>query len=612
MVNPGFRGSEICPPRGAAASARPGFGLLAVLLVMLLVGAIASAAATLGVNAVLVNGYTLRESSLKAAADDALEIARARLNGDTTLYNDTAFVALETNAAVHDGAGNTIPGLTRTTWAGPGGIATGQYGRFGEIVSSVRDAQGSLVIRREAVMQESFAKFAYFTNSEGAGILFGGGDQIQGPLFSNDAIQIHSTGATFFGPVSTVQTISGKAYGTFKQTVTEHATPIRFPQIGNVTRLQGYAAAGGTAFTAGVNPPRFDQATMRIEFVWVDLNLDGRPTPDEGYIKVYTVNGAGSSAEYLSADVPTAPGNDLRNSQNCGHYHGSTFVTAYAHPNNGADNNVSAVHQPGVRCFLGGDSAISNGFLASTNGSSIANSNAVGAWQANPTPDPAVAGRPDGNYLFPISHQHNANFKGVIYVTGKVGVSGTVVGHVTLAASDNIIILDDLRYAVNRGAGGCQDLLGLYSGKSIVVADNVMSSPARYPGNNAWTTYGATADEFLDGVVMALDSFTVARLDGGAATQSTTTEPCNGSVWGRGCLFLTGGVIQGTRGRVAVTSAGGGGTGYLKRYSYDKCAAEIPPPYFPTTGWFERAQYYEVNPKGFDMGTYTSLLKARQ
>ncbi len=595
---------------GSAAAARPGFGMLAVLLVMLLVGAIAGAAATLGLNTVLVNTYTLRESNLKAAADDGLEIARARINGDTTVYNDTAFVALETNASVRDAAGNVIPGLTRTTWVGPGGIATGQYGRFGEIVDVVRDPQGNQVIRREAVMQESFAKYAYFTNSEGNGILFGGGDQIQGPVFSNDILEIHSTGATFLGPVSTAQTISGRIYGTFRQTVTENATAIRFPQIGNVTRLQGYAAAGGTAFTASPTPPRFDQATMRIEFVWADVNGDGKPQPEEGYIRVYTVDGNGSSAAYLSADVPTGAGNDLRNSQNCGHYDGTTFVTAYAHPNNAAngDNNVNAVRQPGVRCFLGGDEGITNGFVPSTNGSTTTNSNAVGSWLVNPTPDPAVAGRPDGAYLFPVSHQRNANFKGVIYVTGKVGISGTVVGHLTLAATDNIIILDDIRYAVNRGAGGCQDLLGLYSARSIVVADNVMNSPARSPATGSWTSYGATTDEFIDAVVMALDSFTVANLD--AASQSRTTEPCNGSVWGRGCLFLTGGVIQGTRGRVAVTS-GTGGTGYLKRYSYDKCAAEIPPPYFPTTGWFERAQYYEVNPKGFDMATYTGALKAR-
>ena len=38
------------------------------------------------------------------------------------------------------------------------------------------------------------------------------------------------------------------------------------------------------------------------------------------------------------------------------------------------------------------------------------------------------------------------------------------------------------------------------------------------------------------------------------------------------------------------------GTGYVKRYSYDRCAVTNPPPYFPTTGRFEDNRYYELDP----------------
>ena len=38
------------------------------------------------------------------------------------------------------------------------------------------------------------------------------------------------------------------------------------------------------------------------------------------------------------------------------------------------------------------------------------------------------------------------------------------------------------------------------------------------------------------------------------------------------------------------------GYGYIKRYSYDRCAVVNPPPYFPTTGRFQDNRYYELDP----------------
>ncbi len=53
-----------------------------------------------------------------------------------------------------------------------------------------------------------------------------------------------------------------------------------------------------------------------------------------------------------------------------------------------------------------------------------------------------------------------------------------------------------------------------------------------------------------------------------------------------------------------------GGTGYLKRYSYDQCVQTSPPPFFPTTGHFARGHYFEVDPNGFDVAEYFRLLTA--
>ena len=53
-----------------------------------------------------------------------------------------------------------------------------------------------------------------------------------------------------------------------------------------------------------------------------------------------------------------------------------------------------------------------------------------------------------------------------------------------------------------------------------------------------------------------------------------------------------------------------GGTGYIKRYAYDPCGETQPPPYFPTTGHFTKAQIYQVDPTGFSVASYFKMLSA--
>jgi hypothetical protein len=69
---------------------------------------------------------------------------------------------------------------------------------------------------------------------------------------------------------------------------------------------------------------------------------------------------------------------------------------------------------------------------------------------------------------------------------------------------------------------------------------------------------------------------------------------------GRGCIFLSGGLIQKSRGAVGTSN----GTGYAKRYTYDHCAVVNPPPYFPTTGRFQDNRYLELDPAGFKPDVY--------
>jgi hypothetical protein len=150
----------------------------------------------------------------------------------------------------------------------------------------------------------------------------------------------------------------------------------------------------------------------------------------------------------------------------------------------------------------------------------------------------------------------------------------------------------------------CADILGLFSGKAVVVADNLINDPIPWASGKAPTHWDPDSwDESIDGFVLALDMFTTQNYHEG----SKDAEKCDGKNAGRGCLFLTGGVIQTNRGPIGWSS----GEGYIKRYAYDRCGATDPPPYFPTTGHFLPGHSYEVDPTGFNINAYWNLLTPR-
>ncbi|NIS29989.1 MAG: hypothetical protein GWN07_07175, partial [Actinobacteria bacterium] len=90
-------------------------------------------------------------------------------------------------------------------------------GVFASVVSIAETPGGDRVVRRADVKQESFARFAYFTDVEPSNIAFGGGDQIFGPVHTNDVLKIYSSGATFHGTVATARYVQGVGYGTFNK-----------------------------------------------------------------------------------------------------------------------------------------------------------------------------------------------------------------------------------------------------------------------------------------------------------------------------------------------------------------------------------------------------------
>ena len=582
---------------------RNGFALPLTILVMLALASVAAAASFTTMGTTLVRNNYARDDLLGRYADEAIEAVRAQLNGTPDLYPDSGYATIEHDEPVLDAAGQPIPGVTRSVYVGPIGVTSGQYGVHGAIIAVTRDAGGGIAIRRGGVVQESFSKYAYFTNYEGE-IVFGGGDQIFGPVHSNDNITIHNAAnaATFHGPVSTAGTISNKNRANFRDGYRERVSPIPLPDVADLNKLRAQAEAGGTAFDSW-NTPAVGRAAMRIEFLGIDLNGDGDVTDsNEGFIRVYK---ASSSSGYdwvmgMSGISSLDNSSGLRNSDNCGHFHSDgKFYSARTHGTSGSDrwyNALSDNHATRYsRCFLGGDEALSGGtFTASESGK--------GAWQKRnwTLSHPVINARADRDYLFPITREMNPNFKGVIHVNGDVAISGTVRGRVTIAASGDIIIADDLRYAIDPGAGTCEDIVGMFAGGDIVVAATPFTAPVNV--NGTYRTLDDTRDEFVHGFVLTLNEFFAERHDQG----SSSHEKCENTNWGRGGLYLTGGIIQRTRGPVGLSS----GTGYLKRYSYDPCGASQPPPYFPTTGRFARGPYLEIDPVGFDVAEYFDMITA--
>ncbi len=571
------------------ARGKDGFALITVMLVVTIVAAILTSAAVVGAGHVLGNRYYDRQSELDALALSGLELARARINGDPDAYPDSGYVVLEDGVVLTDADGDTIPGVQRWTYAGPTGVTSGQYGVFGTIVSVARDAGGGVAIRRGQVFQESFARYAYFTDVEPSNIAFGGGDQIFGPVHTNDDLKIYDSGATFHDQVRTAGDVEGEEYGEFRKGYEAGVPPIDMPETADLDALEARATSAGTAFSTS-SPSGSGEAYLRIEFMAFDLDGDGsRSGENEGFFRVYRSN----DEVWLSGDRPQW---GMRYAEHCGHYHpDGTFVSAADHP--ASDSWQASLSNATKRCYLGGSDSIFGGFTPNDGN---------GYWvQWAGTPDASVAGRADADYLFPLSRQLNPEFQGVIFVDGKVVVSGRVRGRVTLAATDEIIIGDDLQYVTDPGVGTCVDILGLFSGTDVVVADNTLNTPQN-PGNGSNEfTYDDTPEERIHAIVLALDQFRVENYD----TGPTKSEPC-GALWGRGCLYLTGGIIQRTRGAVGTILNTVGGTGYVKRYAYDRCGATAPPPYFPTTGHFVRGRRLRVDPVGFDPDDYFDLLTA--
>ncbi|MFN0143577.1 MAG: hypothetical protein ACKVP6_09085 [Mycobacterium sp.] len=598
-----------------------GIALVMTMLLAFAVAAMAVGAIMLSSNATLTSRFFAKEVEMEAAADMGLEQARDSLNGSGILLPQTGFDTLSLNAPVLDAAGSVIPGFTRSVYAGRTGTTTGQFGVFASVLSVIQDARGAVVIRRAELNQESFAKFARFDDQTTSSVRFANGIQVFGPLHTNGTLYVGpntSTAPTFWGPVTTAATISTTANGTFRQGFKENQAVIPMPTPASLASLSTYAALGNTTITGGaVGTTVFDPST-RIEFVPVDINLDGDFTDaNEGFMMVSQATGATPTAAqraYVSARRwNTASASDPNaQSPNCGSGAAGAWVSAQAtNPTGAALAAAQTLLNAATRqCYLGGDPRMNPGgtFVAATPitgtlgtlGSWLlwpgyGGGAAPGAIAAGRLPNGTLVGATQATYMWPVTRSmFNVNFKGVIYVNGSVAVSGQLRGQVTVAASGNIMLADDVTYVTAPGSSiDCSaDIFGLLTPQFFMLEDNNVNAPFRV--NNIFRTgYDDSANESLHAAVLTLNSIQTENV----TTGSTNSEVCVGSPIGRGCFNMTGAAIQGINGSRMASS----GTGWNPQWTYDRCDGINPPPYFPTTGHYVKNRYYEIDPVGFDV-----------
>ena len=649
-------------PRSLILCNRRGAALFMTLLVSIAVAGVALGGVLLASGAQLSTRYNAKEASLQASADGGLEMIRDSINRGIfdSLLPINGFTTLASGVAVKDALGNNLPRITRSLYVGrtggrTGGAATaGQYGsNFASALSVISDARGAVAVRRLLLTQESWAKFAVAINNWSGSAMYGCGESVNGPFFSNNTLVLQTgcgagSGTFFASTVGVVGSISGVGSGRFTLGYKTGATAIPWPTPARIALMQQYAQNADAGAAAGAGDYDLTSLTngstrpgLRIEFVTIDVNGNGTIEWDEGFMRVWVpANTTDSVLNYATGRRwPTVPaGVTIANdpnaiSKNCGaktQINGAgtnQFYRAdsvYKATTGGAAAQLAAVRtllstNNTRRCYLGGDPRLFPWSTADslTPDSTITNlplaSNNFGWWKKRRTgalASLATVRSGDRAYLIPLGS--NPNFKGVIFVTGDVALSGRLRGRVSVFATGNVVMADDLLYQNPPGTncGSTGDIFGAIATRDVVIEDNNLQTPFRV-NNVIFGGYDDTNDANYNMFFLAAGNGTStgnwygenynavgsATPDlgwGNVTDASGVSQRCGGSGGAsNGCVRVTGGLAQG---RVDGWTYNPSNFGWAEAHTYDQCGAINPPPYFPTTGRFIPSRYYEIDP----------------
>ena len=284
---------------------RRGSAVILVLLLSMALAALAASAILLSSGTKQVTNYHASERDLRYSADMALAVGESQLDNGPYILPSTGYVQLDTNSQIIQADSSNLTGVVYNAWAGPTGASNRTNGRFVTLVTQVNDTlHHRSFVRRVELTQESFAKFAYFSENEN-GICFGSGDRLTGPIFSDDAISsCAGQKAEFMDSVETHLTFTNGNPSTdtlYKPPARQNLPSVTLPNTTKLATLFSLAAAGNTQFDAGYTQNAAADSTsevkQRIEFV--AYNPIGTVTDStvagSGFVKYYAVNlGAGT------------------------------------------------------------------------------------------------------------------------------------------------------------------------------------------------------------------------------------------------------------------------------------------------------------------------------
>ena len=150
-------------------------------------------------------------------------------------------------------------------------------------------------MRRLELTQESFAKYAYWTNSEnnasGGTIVFANGDALWGPVWSNDTITHRHRARRFHDNVGTAAPIIVSAnFGRSRRGIGSSSQRSTLPSLTALSTLSGLATASGFNFTLANTGDRVDGA-QRDRVRRDRSRRHGDSTgANEGFFRVYKAN----------------------------------------------------------------------------------------------------------------------------------------------------------------------------------------------------------------------------------------------------------------------------------------------------------------------------------
>ncbi len=182
---------------------------------------------------------------------------------------------------------------------------------------------------------------------------------------------------------------------------------------------------------------------------------------------------------------------------------------------------------------------------------------------------------------------------GVLYSTGHItSLSGTIADNVVSGSPAGVTHRS--AYTIATDVNGGKNITVTNTIKHRTAYDpllnpnassNLYSGTMGLIGRNVTVASGAPRNMEIAAVILAGSSSTSDGSFGVADYDSKTPT---------GTLKVLGGIIQKARGAVGTLSGSSIATGYTKDYWYDARMADNPPPFFPTTGGYDKISWRRI------------------